>query len=164
MYYCHILWAINNGKFFQYTCSLLRLNVLGLLWINEFFLHLTWHEALSCKATKYTEMVIYIMPLEIQVLRGESWGPINQFNPAMFLWLFQSRTWIPNVIHCDLFCVQWVRLQWEVIVSFVDIGGIHDHHCLNFLFIMVSYILILRRFKDTIHYLFPLKTHFVLYI
>jgi hypothetical protein len=27
-------------------------------------------------------------------------------------------------------------LRWEVIVAFVDIGGIVDHHCLNFLFII----------------------------
>jgi hypothetical protein len=28
------------------------------------------------------------------------------------------------------------QLGWEVIVRFVDIGGIDDHHCLNFLFII----------------------------
>ena len=26
------------------------------------------------------------------------------------------------------------ELRWEVIVCFVDIGGIDDHYCLNFLF------------------------------
>jgi len=31
------------------------------------------------------------------------------------------------------FCVQWVQLRSEVIVRFVDIGGIDDNHCL-FLF------------------------------
>jgi hypothetical protein len=25
--------------------------------------------------------------------------------------------------------VQWVQLRWEVIVRFIDIGGIDDHHC-----------------------------------
>ena len=29
----------------------------------------------------------------------------------------------------------YTDLRWEVIVCFVDIGGIVDHHCLNFLFI-----------------------------
>jgi hypothetical protein len=29
------------------------------------------------------------------------------------------------------------ELRWEVIVCFVYIGGIVDHHCLNFLFIIV---------------------------
>jgi len=29
-------------------------------------------------------------------------------------------------------------LMLEVIVCFVDIGGITDHHCLNFLFIFIQ--------------------------
>ena len=32
------------------------------------------------------------------------------------------------------FRVQWVQLLWEVIIRFVDIGGICHHHCFNFLF------------------------------
>jgi hypothetical protein len=34
----------------------------------------------------------------------------------------------------------WVfsELTWEVIVRFVDIGGIVDHYCLNFLFIILK--------------------------
>jgi hypothetical protein len=34
------------------------------------------------------------------------------------------------------YCVLWVQLRWEVIVSFVEIDGIDDRHCLNFLKIM----------------------------
>ena len=34
------------------------------------------------------------------------------------------------------FCVQLVQLRSEVIVCFVDIGGIDDYHCLSFLFII----------------------------
>ena len=45
----------------------------------------------------------------IQLSRGDDWDPINWFNPATFLCLFQ--------------------LRWDVIVSFVDID---DHRCLNF--------------------------------
>jgi hypothetical protein len=33
-------------------------------------------------------------------------------------------------------CAQCVRLRWELIVRFVNIGGIDDHHCLNCLFII----------------------------
>jgi hypothetical protein len=33
-------------------------------------------------------------------------------------------------------CVQWAQFRREVVVPFVDIGGIGDHHCLNFLFII----------------------------
>jgi hypothetical protein len=28
-------------------------------------------------------------------------------------------------------CVQWAQLRWEMIVRFVDIGGIVNHHCLK---------------------------------
>ena len=38
-----------------------------------------------------------------------------------------------------LSAITWIfrlnELNWEVVVHFVDIGGIVDHHCLNFLFI-----------------------------
>jgi hypothetical protein len=36
------------------------------------------------------------------------------------------------------FRVQWVQLLWEVIIRFVDIGGICHHDCFNFLFIMYT--------------------------
>jgi hypothetical protein len=58
-------------------------------------------------------LLIYVLPLEIQLSRGEGWDPINRFNPATFLCLSQARTWISNVIcwhSCGLFCVQWVHL------------------------------------------------------
>ena len=68
-------------------------------------------------------------------------------------WLPPTRTWISNVICHGLFCVQWFEVKggcatqifsmsilWEVIVCFVDIDGIVDHHCLNFLFINMNKI------------------------
>jgi hypothetical protein len=36
-----------------------------------------------------------------------------------------------------VFCV-FGGLRLEVIVCFVDIDGVVDHHCLNFLFIIIS--------------------------
>ena len=36
------------------------------------------------------------------------------------------------------FILKRVHLKWEVIVDFVDIGGIDDHRCLNFLFILIN--------------------------
>jgi hypothetical protein len=39
------------------------------------------------------------------------------------------------------FCVQWVQLRWEIIVRFIDIFRIDDHHCLNFLFIIWNLML-----------------------
>ena len=36
----------------------------------------------------------------------------------------------------------WCSMMREVVVCFVDIGGIIDHHCLNFLFIICIYMYI----------------------
>ena len=72
--------------------------------------------------------------VEIQLSRGEGWDPINRFNPATLLCL--SQTWISNVICGGLF--MFSEFRWEVILRFVDIGEIDDHHCLNFLFIIVK--------------------------
>jgi hypothetical protein len=39
-----------------------------------------------------------------------------------------------NITCQGLYCIQWVQLRSEVVVRFVHIGGIDDHHCLNCLF------------------------------
>ena len=39
------------------------------------------------------------------------------------------------------FYVQWVQLRWQIIVHFVDMFSIDDHHCLNFLFIIWNLML-----------------------
>ena len=44
-------------------------------------------------------------------IKKGGWNPINQFNPAIFLCLFQARTCISNVMCHGLFCVQWVQLR-----------------------------------------------------
>ena len=72
--------------------------------------------------------------IEIQLSRGEDWDPSNLFNPNTLLCLFQSTTWISNIICHGLFVFS--ELRWEAHVRFVDIGGIIDHHLLNFLFIV----------------------------
>ena len=59
--------------------------------------------------------------------RGQGFDPIYRFNHTKFVCLSQVRTWISNVI-CRGFCVLSE-------FSFVDIGGIDDHHSLKFLFI-----------------------------
>ena len=58
----------------------------------------------------------YILLLDIHLSIGKGCDLINKFNPVKFLCLSRAWTWISNV------------------VCFVDIGGIVDHHCLNFLF------------------------------
>ena len=67
------------------------------------------------------------LPLEIQLSRG--YDAINRFNTATFFGFPTS------YVAVSFLCDQWVQLRWEVIVCFVDIGGIIDHHFLNFLLI-----------------------------
>ena len=58
---------------------------------------------------------------------------ITNLTPPSFLCLFQARIWISNVLCRGLFCVCLAScFWWEVIVCFVDIGGIVYRHCLNF--------------------------------
>jgi hypothetical protein len=58
-----------------------------------------------------------------------------------------------NITCQGLYCIQWVQLRSEVVVRFVHIGGIDDHHCLNCLFIIVFFLVIvlsvLLRFTDS---------------
>ena len=61
-------------------------------------------------------------------------GPINWFNPATSLCLSKARSWISNVICHGFFMFN--ELTWKLIVCFVDIGGMVNHHCLKFLFII----------------------------
>jgi hypothetical protein len=51
---------------------------------------------------------------------------INRFNPARLVFMSQTWTWFSNVISSALYC-----LRSEVIIRFVDIGGIVDHHWLG---------------------------------
>jgi hypothetical protein len=39
---------------------------------------------------------------------------INMLHSATLLCLSEARIWIPNVICRSIFCVQWVKLRWEV--------------------------------------------------
>jgi hypothetical protein len=39
-----------------------------------------------------------------------------------------------------VFCVQWVQWRWKVLVWFVDIDRIDDHHCIHFMFITICFI------------------------
>ena len=48
-------------------------------------------------------------------------------------------------------------LRWEVIVCFVDIGGIVDHHCLNLLFIMAYYCCLCTKLLGIINWYFALN-------
>jgi hypothetical protein len=60
----------------------------------------------------------------------EGWDLINWMIPATFCEV-QAMIWISNTICRCLF-----RIQLEVVFHFVDIGGIVNYHCLNFIFII----------------------------
>jgi len=73
---------------------------------------------------------IHVLRLEIQLSRGEGWDPINWFNATTVFVPVSSQdmAFQPHM--------SWsVCVQWEVIVYFVDIDGIVDHHRLKILYI-----------------------------
>ena len=76
--------------------------------------------------------------------------PLTGLTPPQFLCLSQARTWISNVICHGLF--MFSELRQEVFVRFVDIGGIGDHHCLNFLIITLAYNFIFVGLWFTSHF------------
>jgi hypothetical protein len=53
----------------------------------------------------------------------------NRFNPTTFVCLFQARTWISNTMLLSFFCVH-NSMRWEMVICFVQIRGIIEHHCL----------------------------------
>jgi hypothetical protein len=54
--------------------------------------------------------------------------------PPSFCAWSKSRNWISNVIYSGLFLCS---VSSVVFVRFVESGGIDDHHCLNFLFMIL---------------------------
>jgi hypothetical protein len=74
---------------------------------------------------------IFVLLLEIQLSRGEGCDPINWFNPACP----KPGPGFPTS-YVVFFMFNELR---EVIVRFVNNGEIVDHHCLNFLSVMVKY-------------------------
>jgi hypothetical protein len=60
----------------------------------------------------FVKLFIYVLLLEIQLSRGESWDHINRFSPATLLCPSQARTWISKVI-CGLCMVDVKILFWR---------------------------------------------------
>jgi hypothetical protein len=101
--------------------------------------------------------------LKIKVYNSDL-HPINQLNPATFVCAcLTSGPVFPTSYMLWCFFV-FSELRWEVIVYFVDIGGIVDHHWLNFLFITIFSLLvsnvmwIYRQYADIVgKYKIPLE-------
>ena len=61
----------------------------------------------------------------------------NTFVEMLYNEKFNIKPGIPTLY--VVFSYMFNELRWEVIVGFVDIGGIVDYHCLYFLFIVNTY-------------------------
>jgi hypothetical protein len=85
------------------------------------------------------ELIVVELLTKIQwKIETMKWKYKNWFNPTTVLCLSQARTWIfSHMPWFPLFVLG--ELMWEVIACFADIGGIIDHHCLNFLIIMYDF-------------------------
>jgi hypothetical protein len=77
--------------------------------------------------------LLSVLPLEIQLSGGEDWDPINWLKAATLLYLPHARTWIFNVKY-RVVILMFNDLMRDVIVWFLAIGRIVDHHCFNFVF------------------------------
>jgi hypothetical protein len=77
-------------------------------------------------------MFIYVLPLEIQLSRGEGWNPINRLTLPHFYAC--PKPWPGFPKSYDKVFLVYSELRWKVIARFVDIGWIVDRPCLNFLF------------------------------
>ena len=84
----------------------------------------------------FYRLLMYVLEIQLHVLRRKGCASINQSNPAIFYTCPKPGPGFPSPYVVVFLCVQWVQLRWEVIVHFIDIGGIDDHHCLKILFII----------------------------
>jgi len=70
-------------------------------------------------------LLVYICGAVGHTIIEEDWDSIRWFNPATLLYMSQVRNWMLN------------EGRGEMIVCFVDIDGIVDHHCLNLFFLKI---------------------------
>ena len=96
-----------------------------------------WVEANLCR---FFIIVKYVLPLEIQSSRGEF--PLTSFTLPHFCVFPKLGLDFQRHMPWSFFVFR--ELRWEVIVRFVDIGGLVDHHCLNFLFITFYHFNLIR--------------------
>ena len=82
-------------------------------------------------------MYIYVLQLEIQLSKGEGGDPIKWYNPPTICTCHKPGPgFLTSYIIVTSLFFMFNVLRSEVNACFVDIGGIVDHHCLNFLFII----------------------------
>jgi len=95
----------------------------------------------------------YVSPLTLWVRTPLMWGVLDTtLCDKVCQWLATvvfSGYWLPqyswNIVESGIkhyksplpIFFKYMYIGWEVIVHFVDIGRIGDHHCLNFVFIIM---------------------------
>ena len=76
-------------------------------------------------------LFISVLSLEIQRQGGGTWDPITGLTPPLIFATDQNQD--PDIQHQVPFCVHWFEVRSGC--TFVDIAGIVDNRCLNFLFL-----------------------------
>jgi hypothetical protein len=94
------------------------------LWMNHSWLPLRF-------SLTFTLLLIHICIVVGDPIRIRGWDPIILVITDNFVCLYQSRTCISNTIYRDLFVFN--NFKWDLVVRFIDNGGIAGYHCLNFI-------------------------------
>ena len=128
---CSAHLSLYTRSWFNYEHSLTIL-LLSML-MQSFIL---WQHVVFLSGSEYAHIFMICLYMSCRWRSSFLEGKLlADFTPPCFVPV-PSQDWISNVICRGLFCVQWVQLRWEVIVHFVDIGRIVNHHCFNFIFII----------------------------
>ena len=149
---------------------------------------MTWFVAfiLEVNLYRFSLSLAYIcIALEIQLIRGTVWIQLTGFTPSHFCACPKQGHGFPTSYVVVFFCVQWVKVRgdcsvsegerwlfsewrWEVIVHFVDIVGIVDHHCLKFIFItllnLIDIYLIVTYIYLIVAYIYLIVTYIYLIV
>ena len=115
---------------FLIVISLIR-NI-SMWWFS--FNMLLYSPCLNCHSFLWWYVVFSSERESVQVFLSFVYACIAVGDPVIFCTCPKPGSGFP-MSYVMVFCVQRVQLRWEMIVRFVDIGGIDDYHCLNFLFI-----------------------------
>ena len=98
-------------------------------------------------ANDYNILVWRCDLFDIEEYNKEKENTCNFLNPAAYFCLFpiHDQDFQLHMIFCLFLTVQ----LFEVVVHFVDIGGIVDHLCLNLKFEDIKGVIIIRKSKKT---------------
>ena len=114
---------------FYYT-----VHVYGVIFFSFYeSMHSFWVKANLCRVFCCSFVHIYFR-LKSNYQEGMVKILITGLTPPHFCTYSKTGPWFPTSYVLAFFVFS--ALRWEVIVRFIDIGGIDDHHCLNFLFVM----------------------------